>query len=108
VADVTIPTGSDHDLLTIIASMRAKPGKEQELRQAADAVIEPTRREDGCVAYYLHQGIDDPAAFYFYENWASPEALAAHVKTPHFREFAAKLEDLLAGALDIKRSRRIV
>jgi quinol monooxygenase YgiN len=104
---VSTPTGSDHDLLTVIASLRAKPGKEQELRQAADAVIEPTRREDGCVAYYLHQSIDDPAVFYFYENWASPEMFEAHMKAPHFREFAAKLDDLLDGAIDIRRLRRI-
>jgi quinol monooxygenase YgiN len=104
---VTTPTGSDRDSLTIIASLPAKPGKEQELRQAAEAIIEPTRREEGCIAYYLHQGIDNPALFCFYENWASPELLEAHMKTPHFREFAAKLDDLLDGAINIERFRRI-
>jgi quinol monooxygenase YgiN len=104
---VTTPTGSDRGLLTIIAALPAKPGREQELRQAAEAIVEPTRREEGCIAYYLHQGIDDPTVFYFYENWASAEMLEAHMKTPHFREFAAKLDDLLDGAMNIQRLRRI-
>jgi quinol monooxygenase YgiN len=104
---VTTPTGSGRDLLTIIATLRAKPGKEQELRQAAEAVVEPTRREEGCIAYHLHQGIEDPAVFCFYENWASPDALEAHMKAPHFRELAAKLDDLLDEAMNIQRLRRI-
>jgi quinol monooxygenase YgiN len=28
--------------------MKAKPGKEEDLRGAVLALIEPTRREDGC------------------------------------------------------------
>jgi quinol monooxygenase YgiN len=103
-----MPTGSDQDLLTIIAALRTKPGMEQQLRRAAEAIIEPTRREEGCIAYHLHQGIDDPALFYFYENWASPEALQAHMNAPHFREFAAEVSDLLDGPIDIHRLRRLV
>ncbi|NJC86222.1 putative quinol monooxygenase [Planosporangium mesophilum] len=104
---MTTPTGRDHDLLTIIAALRAKPGKEQQLRQAAEAVVEPTRHEEGCIAYHLHQAIDDPTVFYFYENWAGPEALDAHMKTPHFQNFVATANDLLAGPIDIQRLRRI-
>ena len=35
-------------------------------------------QETGCVNYDLHQGIEDPAAFYFYENWETAEQLDAH------------------------------
>jgi quinol monooxygenase YgiN len=105
--EVTTPTGRDHDLLAIIAGLRAKPGRERQLREAAEAIIEPTRREEGCLAYHLHQGIDDPAQFFFYENWAGPEMLEAHMRAPHFREFAAKADDLVDGPIDIHRLRKI-
>lgn len=101
------PTDTRRDLLTVIANMRAKPGKEQQLREALEALIEPTTKEAGYVTYDLHQGVEDPAVFYFYENWESPEHLDAHLKTPHLEKFMAVMDDLLEGELRIERLRRI-
>lgn len=102
------PTDDRRDLLTVIANMRAKPGKEQELRAALEALVEPTTREDGYVNYDLHQAVDDPAVFYFYENWESQQKLDAHLTTPHLEQFKAKMGDLLAEpGLTIARLRRI-
>ena len=50
------PTDDRRDLLTVIASMRARPGKEQDLRDALEALIAPTTQEAGYVTYDLHQG----------------------------------------------------
>jgi quinol monooxygenase YgiN len=76
---VTTPTDTRRDLLTVIARMHAKPGKEQELRTALEALIEPTSREKGYVNYDLHQGVEDPGWFFFYENWESADDLDAHL-----------------------------
>lgn len=35
------PTDDRRDLLTVIAHMKAKPGKEEELRAALEALVEP-------------------------------------------------------------------
>jgi quinol monooxygenase YgiN len=105
---VTTPTDTRRDLLTVIARMHAKPGKEQELRSALEALIEPTSREKGYVNYDLHQGIEDPGWFFFYENWESAEDLDAHLNAPHLVEFARRLDDLLdESGLVIERVRRI-
>jgi quinol monooxygenase YgiN len=105
---VPTPTDDRRDLLTVIANMKAKPGKEQELRQALEALIEPTSREDGYVNYDLHQAVDDPGVFYFYENWESAQALDAHLSTPHLKDFVAIMGDLLdERGLTIARLRRI-
>ena len=104
------PTDDHRDLLTVIASMRAKPGKEQELHDALVALVEPTTREKGYVNYDMHQGIEDPAVFYFYENWESPAALDAHLATPHLTQFAGRLGELPEGGdagLTITRLRRV-
>ncbi|MBV9795594.1 MAG: antibiotic biosynthesis monooxygenase [Actinobacteria bacterium] len=102
------PTDDRRDLLTVIAYMHAKPGKEGELRAALESLIDTTTAESGCVNYDLHQGVEDPGTFFFYENWESGAHLDAHLDAPHLRDFAAKVDDLLdAGGLTITRLQRI-
>lgn len=57
--------------ITVVARFRAKRGMENRLRQELIALVEPTRREPGCINYDLHQDRDDPVQFLFYENWTS-------------------------------------
>ena len=65
---MSTPTDDRRDLLTVIAYMKAAPGKEAELKTALEALIAPTSQEDGYVNYDLHQGVEDPATFFFYET----------------------------------------
>lgn len=44
---MSTPTEDRRDLLTVIAHMRAQPGKEDELRKELEALIEPTSQEAG-------------------------------------------------------------
>ena len=87
--------------------MRAKPGREQALREALEALVAPTAKEAGYINYDLHQGVEDPAVFALYENWESGEALDAHLAAPHLQEFVGRMDDLLDGGLQISRLRRI-
>ncbi len=104
---MSTPTDSRPDLVTVIAWMRAKPGKERELRQALEALIQPTQQEPGYVNYDLHQGIEDPAVFALYENWETVDTHETHMNTPHLQQFAARLDDLLEGELSVHRMQRI-
>jgi quinol monooxygenase YgiN len=105
---VPTPTDDRRDLLTVIAYMRAAPGKREELRSALEALIQPTSQEKGYVNYDLHQGVEDEDAFFFYENWESGGDLDAHLDAPHLREFAARIPELLdEKGLTVNRVRRI-
>ncbi|SDQ48106.1 putative quinol monooxygenase [Quadrisphaera sp. DSM 44207] len=104
---MTTPTDSRRDLLTVVATMRAKPGKEDELREALTSLVEPTTKEQGFVNYDLHQSIEDPAEFAFYENWERGEDLDAHLSAPHLQRFVSVMGDLLDGPLVVRRMRRI-
>ena len=75
------------EMLTVIAHARAKPGKEAQAREILQALVAPTRLEEGCIDYDLHQSADDPSSFVFYENWTSPAALEAHARSPHITHF---------------------
>ena len=102
------PTDDRRDLLTVIAFMRAAPGKRDELRAALEALVEPTSREKGYVNYDLHQSVGDPDQFFFYENWESDADLDAHLDAPHLRDFAARIPELLDDSgLSVNRVRRI-
>ncbi len=93
--------------LTVVAEMVALSGQEDGLRQALLACIEPTRREDGCVQYDLHESTEKPGHFVFYENWTSREALDRHLATPHLETLKAALPALLAGEARILTFHRI-
>ena len=95
------------ELLTVVAEMQAKPGKEDELRKAVLALVEPTRKEEGCVQYDLHVGTSDPGRFIFYENWTSREHLSRHAASEHLREFGKVAGDLLAEPARIHTYTRI-
>ncbi|MGY1617277.1 putative quinol monooxygenase [Geodermatophilus sp. SYSU D00691] len=102
------PTDDPRDLLTVIACMRAAPGRREELRAALEALVEPTSREAGYVNHDLHQGIEDEDAFFFYENWESDRHLDDHLSAPHLEEFAARIPDLLdESGSSVNRVRRL-
>ena len=107
-----VPTPADDrpDLLTVIAYMRAVPGKREAFRAALESLVEPTRQEKGCVNYDLYQSIQDPDLFFFYENWESEEDLDAHLAAPHMQQVGATLreQELLDGSgSKLSRVRRI-
>jgi quinol monooxygenase YgiN len=83
-------------LLTVVAEMVAKAGKEEDLKRQVLALVEPTRREEGCVQYDLHQSTGERGRFVFYENWTSRESLERHRQSPHLAAFGAVQGDLLA------------
>jgi quinol monooxygenase YgiN len=88
--------------VTIIARIRAREGKEEIVRQELLTLVGPTRAEEGCIKYDLHQAVDDNALFVFYESWASQEAIARHLQSPHIAAILTRVDELLAGPPEIK------
>lgn len=84
-------------LLTVIATLRARPGKEAELKDYLTTLVGYTRTEMGCVAYDLNQQQGDPGLFVIVEYWTGRSALDQHMSMPYMQEFAASVDDLLAG-----------
>jgi len=88
--------------LTVVATFQARPGKEAELRAALMGLVNPTRKETGCLNYDLHQSADDPARFLFHENWTSKAHLDAHLQTPHIQALLPRVDELCTGFPEIK------
>ena len=87
--------------LTVLARIKAKAGREEEVLREIMSLIEPTRSEDGCITYDLHRAQEDPALFCLYENWRSRRDLDEHLATPYLLAFLGKAPDLLAEPVDL-------
>jgi len=93
--------------ITVVAHVRAKAGKEEELKKVMLSLIEPTRKEAGCLRYELYQNTEDAADLTFVEDWESDAALDAHMQTPHFLAAVAQIPPLAGAAPDMRRCRRV-
>ena len=84
--------------LLVVAVITAKPGSEEVVGTALASLVEPTRAEEGCLAYDLYRSAADPAAFVTVERWRGQADLDAHMGTPHIAAAFAAAGEHLAGA----------
>ena len=91
------------DSLRVIARVKARPGKVDELLSVLSALVEPTRKEPGCISYNLFQNNQDPTDFALIEEWKNNAALESHLATKHFKEALVKLPNLVGAEPDIQR-----
>lgn len=95
------------EIVHVIATFVAAPGKEDELEEALVALVEPTRREAGCLRYDLVRGHGRSAELVFIEEWESVAQLDAHSQTDHIHAAQARVAPLLSGPASIERYRRV-
>ena len=73
------------DAIVLVAEIKAKAGEEEAVKKALQIMGPPTRKEEGCLCYNLHQSSKDATQFMFYEQWVDQDALKAHGQTPHMK-----------------------
>jgi quinol monooxygenase YgiN len=84
--------------LQVVAVITAKPGSEQAVGAALEALVTPTRAEPGCTSYELLVAAADPATFITIETWRSKDDLDAHLQTSHVQQALQAAGDHLAQA----------
>ncbi|MBN8237118.1 antibiotic biosynthesis monooxygenase [Halobacillus kuroshimensis] len=84
-------------MITINAFLTAKEGREEELFNELKKVIEPSRKEAGCIDYVLHRSLDDASVFAFYETWKDQEALQMHIDSDHYQAYREATKDLTSS-----------
>jgi len=87
----------------VVARVQAKPGQEAAVRDMLRAIVEPVRRERGCLRYELIQARDTPTAFVFVEEWENDSLLDAHLAGPIIQGALPRLMPLLVAPPDIVR-----
>ena len=82
--------------LIILATAKAKPGREADLERALRDVAEPTRRQPGCVQFALYRTVGDRSTIVGYERWASADAHQQHLKGAHVQRLLSRMGDIVA------------
>ena len=96
---VDVPAGA----YAVVAEVRAKAGKEDELRRATLPLVAAVRREPNNLLYFLHEDRESPGHFVFYEIFASRADFDAHNATPHVQAWFARLPELALGDVKVVR-----
>ncbi|MEC5319733.1 putative quinol monooxygenase [Brenneria populi subsp. brevivirga] len=78
--------------IRIVAILRAKAEFIDEVTAAVKAAVAPSRQEAGNLQYDLHEEIDKPGAFVFFERWKNQAALTEHEQSSHFQRLISSLE----------------
>lgn len=78
------------DKLYVVATIVAHPGKEDLVRQALLDLIPVTEKEQGFIRYDLHEAIDRPGEFVFYEIWEDEHTLSLHANTASMKAHGEK------------------
>lgn len=84
------------ETVNICALMRPQAGKAEALRDALLALVEPTRREAGHIAYDVYEEQD--GALFLHEVWRSQQDLDRHLQQPYVVDFVNRMAGLLDGA----------
>ncbi len=85
-------------MMTFLARMKIKQGKEEEFIRIAKALTEKVAAlEPGTVNYEFFKLRDEPMGYAVYEQFVSEEAEEAHRNTPHFQELAPGMIDCIDG-----------
>ena len=90
--------------LVLVATIQARPGHEDSVGSALQALVEPTLAEAGCRQYDLHADLHTPGLFLFYEIWSTRADWEAHNGSEHIasmlRETQGLIEDPIISQLE--------
>ncbi|MBY3239282.1 antibiotic biosynthesis monooxygenase [Rhizobium laguerreae] len=88
---------------SVVAEVRAKPGKEAELRAVTLPLIDLVRSDPANLVYFLQENRETPGHFIFYEIFANEADFEAHNAMPYVKEWFAKLPELADGGVKVMR-----
>jgi quinol monooxygenase YgiN len=98
---------TNNENIVLIARLKVKKDSVEKAKQAALAIVEDSRAEEGCLNYDFHQAIDDETVFIWHETWKNKAAIDAHGASKHFRNFSAEIKSLIDEPLQITLAKMV-
>jgi quinol monooxygenase YgiN len=86
----------------LVVALKVKAGNEKKFEEAFGPALVATRKEPGCMAYYLHRDPDEPSHYMMYEQFKGVAALDAHLKEKHTQTLLATVIPMCDGEPKIK------
>jgi quinol monooxygenase YgiN len=94
-----VPQGA----FSVVAEVRAKSGKEAELRAATLGLIARVRSDPKNLVYFLQEDRESPGHFVFYEIFGNQVDFEAHNAMPYVKDWFAKLPALADGGVKVMK-----
>jgi quinol monooxygenase YgiN len=94
--------------IKVVAREKVKSGEKDAVLEIFRELIESTRKEAGCIAYALHESLDNPDVLAMIEIWESKEALDTHMNSEHFKRLVPKVGAHLAEPSHIEVFKEII
>ena len=70
----------------------AKDGSENKLKELLEAMVIPSKKENGCLNYNIYQYKDNKKKFMAVETWENEEALNGHKQSKHYKIYKSSYE----------------
>jgi quinol monooxygenase YgiN len=86
----------------ILVTFKVKAGNEKKFEEAFGPALTATRKEPGCVAYYLNHDSEEPSSYIMYESFKGIPGLEAHMKEKHTQTLLATVLPMCEGEPKIK------
>lgn len=81
-------------MLMVLGSVQARAESLEEMRRLAQAHVQRSRAEPGCLSHAVHTDLDDPLRLVFIESWTDWHALNTHFRVPESVAFAKAMAAL--------------
>jgi quinol monooxygenase YgiN len=94
-------------VVKLIARLRSQPEQADLVASALCDLAGPSRMEPGCLLYDVCRSKADPNELLVLEEWESQAVLEAHMATPHFQAFVARIGAALAGEPELEFIERL-
>ncbi|MCP3410110.1 putative quinol monooxygenase [Bradyrhizobium sp. CCGB01] len=94
-----IPDGA----YSVVAEVRAKPGKERALREATLPLVTLVRSDPKNLVYFFQEDRETPGRFIFYEIFATRDDFEAHNAMPYVQQWFGRLPELAEGGVVVRR-----
>lgn len=98
----------DETRVVVIARFLAKEGKQQELLEAMQRLMEPTHKEPGYIRYELNQNADNPRILTYIEKFKDQHAFEAHKNASYIQDFFQKVAPALVEQQEVTFHREVL
>lgn len=81
--------------VTVVETLSAVPGKENELKKALQELVPHCRKGEGCLQYDLFEPCQGKGEFLILMRWKEMKNLRSHESSFHIKEFVRKYDRIL-------------
>jgi quinol monooxygenase YgiN len=88
-------------VISVVATFIPKENQAKVVESILRGMVNPTRKEPGCLRYELYGATGPEPQFVLIEAYADQPALEAHRATEHYKNYRSKIADALKEPIKV-------